>query len=115
LEKDVLRRLLQDAINAGQKRTTIDWEVISENVSTHFGGLVQKEGEPLAQTTSVVNGVEQQTKYKRAPKLGSERKGSSQRGASALKNQADKFGDIWPILAGTQPRKGGRRKRTTSG
>jgi hypothetical protein len=115
LEKDVLKRLVQNAINAGQKRTTIDWEAISSNMSKHFDSLVQKEGEPLAQTTTVVGGIEQAPKYKRAPKLKTQRKGSQQRGAKALANQAEKYGDIWIMLNNTQPRKDRKKKRTAGG
>jgi hypothetical protein len=115
LEKDILKRLVQDAINSGQKRTTIDWDVISENMSKQFEGVVQKEGDALAQTTSVIDGVEQAPKHKRAPKLKSERTGTQQRGASALKNQAYKYGDIYLMINATQPRKEKTKKRDAAG
>jgi hypothetical protein len=110
LEKDVLKQLIQDAINAGQKRTTIDWDAISTGMSRHFEGLIQKEGEPLARMTEVVNGVEKEPKRKTPLKLKTERKGAQHRGPRAVQNQAEKYGDIALIITATQPKRGRKRK-----
>jgi hypothetical protein len=111
LEKDILKELVQDAIDNGQKRKTIDWDAISAAMSKRFEGVVQKKGEPLAQMTNVVNGVEQQPKRKTPLKLKTERKGAHHRGPRAMQNQAEKYGDIELLLNATQPKRG--RKRNT--
>lgn len=115
MEKDELKRLIQNALNAGQTRSTIDWKSISANMSRRFEGVVQKPGEPLAQCTNVVNGIEQEPKKKRTDKLKTERTGAN-RGPRAVQNQADKYGDIKLLLDATMPKKipGKRKKREST-
>jgi hypothetical protein len=110
-EKDILKHLLQDAINKGQKRTTINWEAIAAGLSQHLEGVVQKEGEPIAKCTKVVGGVEVPPRSKKDLKLKTERVGSQHRTARAIQNQSEKYGDIWLMLEATQPRQAGKRKK----
>jgi hypothetical protein len=115
MEKDELKRLVQNALNAGQTRNSIDWKAISSNMSKRFEGVIQKAGEPLAQCTNVVDGVEQEPRKKRTDKLKTERTGVN-RGPRAVQNQADKYGDIKLILDATVPKKvpGKRKKREST-
>ena len=115
MEKDELKRLVQDALNAGQTRSNIDWKSISANMSRRFEGVVQKPGDPLAQFTSVIDGIEQEPRKRRTDKLKTERTGAN-RGPRAVQNQADKYGDIKLILDATVPKKipGKRKKREST-
>lgn len=112
MEKDELKRLVQNALNAGQTRTSINWKAISAKMWRRFEGVVQKPGEPLAQCTNVVEGVEQEPRKKKTDKLKTERTGAN-RGPRAVQNQADKYGDIKLMLDATVPKKipGKRKKR----
>jgi hypothetical protein len=109
MEKDVLKSLVQNALARGMNRKTIDWDNIAQNMSKYFEGVVQEIGQPLAQCTKVVDGIEQQPRHTVALTLKSERRGAQNRGGNALKNQAEKYGDIWLLLEASKPR--GKRVR----
>jgi hypothetical protein len=110
-EKDVLKNLVQQAINRGKHRLNIDWDEIARDMSKRFQGIIQQPGEPMAQTTKVIKGKE--VKSRRKPStLKSARTGTPKREGSAIKHQVTKFADIWVLLLGTKPlRSKVRRKR----
>jgi hypothetical protein len=111
MEKDVLKNLVGQAINTGKNRLNIDWDEISRDMSKRFEGIIQQSGQPMPQTTKLVGGNEVPPKHK--PKsLKSVRNGMPERLGSAIKNQAERYGDIWSMLLATKPLgKKVRRKR----
>lgn len=110
-EREVLKNLVQQAINRGNHRLNIDWDEIAQDMSKHFQGTIQHPGEPMAQTTKLANGKE--VKSRRKPTtLKMARIGTPKREGSAIKNQVAKYADIWALLLGTKPLKPKvRRKR----
>jgi hypothetical protein len=95
-EKDELVKQIKQALKAGKTRRTIDWDAIAATMSQAFQGMVQKKGEPLAQTTRTVKVVEG-VRYKVPPKLKEDRAGFNRLGKAIL-NQASKYGDIAGLL-----------------
>lgn len=110
-EKDVLKNLVQQAIDRGKHRLNIDWDEIAQDMSKRFQGIIQKPGEPMAQTTKLVKGKE--VKSRRKPTtLKVARTGTPKREGSAIKHQVAKYADIWALLLRTKPLKSKvRRKR----
>lgn len=115
MEKDVLKNLVQQAIQSGKDRLTIDWDEISRNMSKHFEGIVQEPGQPMARTTKVVNGQEGTPKHK-VQTLKTQRVGIQTRAGTTIRAQAERYGDIWLILIASKPLgKRGRRKKEPEG
>jgi hypothetical protein len=115
MEKDVLKNLVQQAIQSGKDRLTIDWDEISRNMSKHFEGIIQEPGQPMARTTKVVAGQEETPKHK-VRTLKTQRNGASNRTGTTIRAQAERYGDIWLMLIASKPLgKRGRRKKEPEG
>jgi len=112
MEHDVLKDLVDQAIQSGQHRLNIDWDEISRNMSRRFENVVQNPGQAMAQTSEYFEGKILPAKGK-ANTLKTIRKGTPTRKASAVKNQAEKFGDIYKMLVDSKPlaNKGPKKKR----
>jgi hypothetical protein len=111
MEKDVLKSLVQQAIQSGKDRLTIDWDEISRNMSKHFEGIVQEPGQPMARTSKVVAGQEKTPKHK-VQTLKTRRNGTANRAGRAIQAQAERYGDIWLMLIASKPL--GKRGRERS-
>ncbi|KAN0101665.1 hypothetical protein V8E51_012175 [Hyaloscypha variabilis] len=112
MEHDVLKDLVDQAIQSGKHRLSIDWDEISRDMSKRFENIVQNPGQAMAQTTELLDGKVLPAKGK-ANTLKSIRKGSLNRKGTAIKNQVEKFGDIYKMLIDSKPlaNKGPKKKR----
>ena len=112
MEHDVLKDLVDQAIQSGKHRLNINWDEISRDMSRRFENVVQNPGQAMAQTSEYFDGKVFPTKG-RANTLRSIRKGTPSRKGSAVKNQAEKFGDIYKMLIDSKPlaNKGPKKKR----
>ncbi|KAE9369350.1 hypothetical protein N431DRAFT_485262 [Stipitochalara longipes BDJ] len=112
MEHDVLKDLVDQAVQSGKHRLNIDWDEIARDMSKRFENIVQNPGQAMAQTTDLFDGRVQPAKGK-ANTLKSVRKGTPNRKGTAVKNQAEKFGDIYKMLVDSKPlaNKGPKKKR----
>jgi hypothetical protein len=114
MEYEVLKELVQNALNAGATKKTIDWEKIAKSLKNYFKARTQFKGAALAQTSRLIDN-KLVYKHKKAKVLNSDRVGDAGRHAKSVEAQALKYADILELLLKSLPGgKGGKHRAPTS-
>ncbi|KAI9643249.1 hypothetical protein NHQ30_007865 [Ciborinia camelliae] len=94
MEKACLFEEVQEAINAGQNRQTIDWDDIAARLKTRFEGVLQEKGAKLAPGVErePKDGKDKTLRTSRSDRIGYNRTGS------ATETQALKYPDILQMI-----------------